>query len=54
MSGNQSNGKGFFRGLLSGNSSRPTLLRGESEDHNNKGVIGYAYRDGQEQTAIHS
>ena len=32
MAGNQGKGKGFLRGLLSGNSSRPTLLRGGLRD----------------------
>ena len=37
MDGNQGKGKGFFRGLLSGNSSRPTSLRGDPHE---RGVTG--------------
>ena len=43
--------KGFFRNLLSGNSSRPTLLRG---DHHERGVMGSARRAGQEEAARHN
>ena len=41
MTGNQGKGKekGFFTGLLSGNSSRPTLLRGDPHE---RGVPGSA------------
>ncbi|XP_057535379.1 protein MAIN-LIKE 1-like [Amaranthus tricolor] len=51
MAGNQGKGKGFFRGLLSGNRSRPTLLRGDPHE---RGVTGSARRARQEQAAIHS
>ena len=51
MAANQGKGKGFFRGLLSGSSSRPTLLRGDPHE---RGVAGYARRARQEQAARHS
>ena len=41
MAGNQGKGKGFFRGLLSENSSRPTSLRGDPHE---RGVTGSARR----------
>ena len=45
MTRNYSRGKGFFRVLLSGNSSRPILLRG---DLHKKGVTISACRTKQE------
>ena len=51
MAGNQGKGKGFFRGLLSGNSSRPTSLRGNLHE---RGVTGSVRRSRQEQAARHS
>ena len=51
MVGNQGKGKEIFRGLLSGNSSRPTLLRGDPHE---RGVTGSARRARQEQAARHS
>ena len=51
MAGNQGKGKGFFKGLLSGNSSRPTLLRGDPHE---MGVTGFARQARQEQAARHS
>ena len=50
MAGNQGRG-GFFRNLLSGSSSRPTILRG---DPHQRGVTGSARRARQEQAASHS
>ena len=51
MTRNQGKGKGFFRGLLSNNSSRPSLLRGDPHE---RGVSGSARRARQEQAAKHS
>ena len=51
MAGNQGKEKGFFRHLLSGNSSRPILLRGDPHE---KGVTGSAIRGRQEEAARHS
>ena len=51
MAGNQGKGKGFFRQLLRGNSSRPTLLRGDPHE---RGVTGSARRARQEEAARHS
>ena len=51
MAGNQGRGKGFFRSLLSGNSSRPTLLRGDPHE---RGVTDSARRARQEEAARHS
>ena len=51
MAGNHGKGKGFFRGLLSGNRPRPTLLRGDPHE---RGVTGSARRARQEQAALHS
>ena len=51
MTGNQRKGKGFFRGLLSDNSSRLTLLRGDPHE---RGVTGFARRARQAQAAKHS
>ena len=51
MAGNQGKGKGFFRGLLSGHSSRPTLLRGDPHE---RGVTGSARRARQEEAARYS
>ena len=42
--------KRVFRGLSSGNSSRPTLLRGDPHE---RGVTGSARRARQEQAARH-
>ena len=43
--------KGLFRNLLSGNSSKPTLLRGDPHE---RGVIGSARRARQEEASRHS
>ncbi|XP_057526209.1 uncharacterized protein LOC130805452 [Amaranthus tricolor] len=51
MAENQEKGKDFFRRLLSGNSSRPSLLRGDPHE---RGVTGSARRARQEQAAGHS
>ena len=51
MAGNQGKGKGFFRGLLSGQSSRSTLLRGDPHE---RGVTGSARRARQEEAARYS
>ena len=51
MAGNQGKGKDFFRQLLRGNSSRPTLLRGDPHE---RGVTGFARRARQEEAARHS
>ena len=51
MAGSQGKGKGFFRHLLSGNSSRPTLLRGDPHE---RGVTGSARRARREEAARHS
>ena len=51
MAGNQEKGKRFFRGLLSGNSSRLNLLKGDPHE---RGVTGSARRARQEQAAGHS
>ena len=51
MAGNQGRGKGFFRNLLSGNSSRPTLLRGDPHERE---VTGSARRARQEEAARYS
>ncbi|XP_057523306.1 uncharacterized protein LOC130803137 [Amaranthus tricolor] len=51
MAGNQGKGKGFFKHLLSGNSSRPILLRG---DPDKRGVTGSTRRARQEDAARHS
>ena len=48
MDGNQGKVKGFFRGLLNGNSSRPSLLRGDPHEW---GVTVSARRARQEQAA---
>ena len=51
MAGNQGKGKGFFRGLLSGKSSRPILLKG---DPHKRDIIGSARCARQEQAARHT
>ena len=51
MVGYQGRGKDFFRHLLSANSSRLTLLRGDPHE---RGVTGSARRARQEQAARHS
>ena len=51
MAGTHGKGKGFFRNLLSGNSSRPTLLRGDPHE---RGVTGFARRARQEEASRHS
>ncbi|XP_057548704.1 uncharacterized protein LOC130827102 [Amaranthus tricolor] len=51
MASNQGKGKGFFRQLLRGNSSKPTLLRG---DPHKRGVTDSARRTRQEEAARHS
>ena len=51
MTGNQGKGKGFFRHLLSGNSSRPTLLKG---DPNERMVTRSTRRARKEEAARHS
>ena len=51
MASNQGKEKGFFKGLLSGNSSRPTLLRGDPYE---SGVTSSARRARQDQAARHS
>ena len=51
MAGSQGKGKGFFKHLLSGNSSNPTLLRGDPHE---RGVMGSARRARQEEAARHS
>ena len=51
MASNQGKGKGFFRQLLRGSSSRPTLLRGDPHE---RGVTGSARRARQEEAARHS
>ena len=50
MTSNQGKRKGFFRHLLSENTSRPTLLRG---DPHKRGVMGFARRARQEDAARH-
>ena len=51
MAGNQGKGKGFFRGLLSGNSSWPTSLRWDPHE---RGVTGSVRRSRQEEAIRHS
>ena len=51
MAGNQGKGKSFFRHLLSGKSSKPTLLRGDPHE---RGVRGSARRARQEEATRHS
>ena len=51
MAGNQEKEKGFIRGLLNGNSFRPSLLR---RDPHERGVTGSARRARQEHAARHS
>ena len=51
MAGSQGKGNGFFRHLLSENSSRQTLLRGDPYE---RGVMGSARRARQEEAARHS
>ena len=51
MTGNQERGKSSFRGMLSENSSKPTLLRGDLHE---RGVTGFARQARQEETARHS
>ena len=51
MARNQGKEKGFFWALLSSNSSRPSLLRGDPHE---RGVTGSARRARQEQAARHS
>ena len=51
MAGNQGKGKGFFRHLLSGNNSRPILLKADPHE---RGVTGSARRARQEEAARHS
>ena len=48
MASNQRRGKGFFRNLMRGSSSRPTLLRGDPHE---RSVTGSASRARQEQVA---
>ena len=51
MAGTHRKGKGFFRNLLSGNSSRLTLLRGDPHE---RGVTGSIRRARLEEAARHS
>ena len=51
MAGNQGKRSGFFRHLLSENSARPTLLRGDPHE---RGVTGSVRRARQEEAAKHS
>ena len=51
MADNQGKENGFFRHLLSGNSSRPTLLKG---DPHKRGVMDSARRARQEEAVRHS
>ena len=51
MTGNQGKGKSFFRHLLSGNISKPNLLRGDPHE---RGVTSSARRARQEEVARHS
>ena len=48
MAGTHGKGKGFFRNLLSENSSRPTLLR---RDPHERGLTGSIRRARQEEVA---
>ena len=51
MAGNHGRGKGYFRGMLSGNTFRPTLLRGDPHE---RGVTGSARRARQEEAVRYS
>ena len=51
MARNQGKRNEFFRGLLSGNSSRPTSLRGDPHE---RGVTGSVRRSRQEEAIRHS